>query len=115
MKKIILTPFILIILLTLFSFTTPNELDFVGTYGVSENDPASIELTLNKNKTFTYMDLSNPNEQLNVTGDWEVKNNKILLKNYTSEFAFHTKWKILKEGMVAKSRKGMTFYTLVKK
>ena len=115
MRKIIQAPFIVIILLTLFSFTGITELDFVGTYGVSENDPARIELTLNKDKTFTYKDLSNPAKPIDVKGSWSVKNNEILLKNYDSEFSFHTKWKIMKDGMVAKSRKGMTFYTLIKK
>lgn len=115
MRKIIQAPFIVIILLTLFSFTGITELDFVGTYGVSENDPARIELTLNKDKTFTYKDLSNPAKPIDVKGNWSVKNNEILLKNYDSEFSFHTKWKIMKDGMVAKSRKGMTFYTLIKK
>jgi hypothetical protein len=115
MKKLINTPFSVILLLTLFSFTQITELDFVGTYGVSENDPARIELRLNKDKTFTYKDLSNSDKQIDVKGNWEAKNNEILLKNYDSEFSFHTKWKISEEGMVAKSRKGMTFYTLVKK
>lgn len=115
MRKIFRTPFIVIILLALFSFTGITELDFVGTYGVSENDPARIELTLNKDKTFTYKDLSNPVKQIDVKGNWSVKNNEVLLKNYDSEFSFHTKWKIIKDGMVTKSRKGMTFYTLIKK
>jgi len=115
MKKLIKIPFIIIILLTLFSFTQITDLDLIGTYGVSENDPARIELTLNKDKTFTYKDLSNAAKQIDVKGNWEVKNNKILLKDYDSEFSFHTKWKISKDGMVAKSRKQMTFYTLGKK
>lgn len=115
MRKIIQTPFIVIILLTLFSFTGITELDFIGTYGVSENDSARIELTLNKDKTFTYKDLSNPDKQIDVKGNWSAKNNEILLENYDSEFSFHSKWKIIKDGMVAKSRKGMTFYTLIKK
>jgi hypothetical protein len=114
MKKLIKTPFIVILLLTLFSFTRITELDFVGTYGASENDPARIELRLNKDKTFTYKDLSNPDKQIDVKGNWEAKNNEILLKNYDLEFSFHTKWKISEDGMIAKSRKGMTFYTLGK-
>ena len=115
MKRIIQTPLIIIIFLILSSFTRVTELDCVGTYGVSENDPARIELTLNKNKIFAYQDLSNPAKQINVTGNWEVNKKKILLKNYDSEFFFHTKWKIAEDGMVAKSRNGMTFYRLIKK
>ncbi len=102
-------------LLTLFSFTRISELDFVGIYGVSENDPSRIELRLNLDKTFTYQDFSDPVKQITVKGNWEVKNKKIFLKDYDSEFSFHSMWKIMKDGMVAKSRKGMNFYTLVKK
>ncbi len=46
MKKIIKTTFITVALLTLFSFTTILESNYVGTYGVSDNDPSNIELKL---------------------------------------------------------------------
>jgi|TARA_B110000902_G_scaffold263358_1_gene342244 hypothetical protein len=114
MKQIIQSPIIAILLLTLFSFSGPTESNFIGTYGVSENDPAKIELTLNIDKTFTYQDLSNWSKQINIRGNWEVKNNTIFLKNAESAFPFHHKWKIMQKGTVAKSRKGMSFYTLHK-
>ncbi len=115
MKKLIKTSFIIGALFTMLSFASVSESDFTGVYGVSENDPTNIELVLNKDQTFTYKDFSNLTKKIDVTGNWELKNKHIVLKNYTSEFSFHTKWKITKEGMIAKSRKGITFYTLVKK
>ena len=115
MKKTTQTSLIIILILTLCSFTQVAELDYTGAYGVSENDPSRIELRLNKDKTFTYQDLSNSAKPINIKGNWEMQHNKVILKNYESEFDFHTKWKITNEGKVAKSRKGLTFYSLVKK
>lgn len=115
MKRIIQTSLIAGALLTLFSFTNSAELDFAGTYGVSVKDRVEIELQLNEDKTFAYKDLSNPSKPINVKGDWTVKNNTILLQNYDSEFSFHLKWKIVKDGMVAKSRNGLAFYSLSRK
>jgi uncharacterized protein (DUF2147 family) len=98
----------------LMSFTnTPNS-SIIGTYGVSENNPNVIELTLNADHTFAYKDFSNAKKPIDVNGNWEAKNDVILLKNYTTNFSFHNKWKIKMNGKVAKSRKGMTFYTLMK-
>lgn len=113
--KIIKTSFFTGVLLMLFSFTNTSEENFSGTYGVSENDPVIIELILNENKTFTYKDFSNSTQKIDVKGDWEVENNQVVLKNYDTKNSIHSKWKIVKDGMVAKSRKGLTFYTLVKK
>lgn len=115
MKNLIQTSFIIGIMLALSSFTRTYEFSLIGTYGFSEDNPAKIELVLNENKTFTYQDYSNPAKHIDVNGNWEVKNKKILLKSDDSESSFHSKWKIAKNGMVLKSRKGITFYTLAKK
>ena len=115
MKKLIATTFFITALLTFLSFTNIAEYDITGTYGVSKNDPSKIELTLNRDNTFAYQDFSNSNKKIDVTGNWEVKNKHIVLNNYSSEFSFHHSWKIVKNGLVVKSRKGMTFYTLIKK
>lgn len=114
MKKLIQTTFITGVLFALFAFSFPSASIFVGTYGVSANDPAVIELKLNEDMTFTFKDLSNPAKQIDTKGQWEIKNDVILLKKHDSEFPFHTKWKIMNDGKVAKSRKGLTFYTLSK-
>jgi hypothetical protein len=115
MKSILQTSLFAAILLTLSSFVNHKTADFIGVYGVSENDLSGIELTLNGDRTFTYKDFSNPSKKIDTHGNWELKNNHIRLVNFTSEYSFHSKWKIIKEGMAAKSRKGLTFYTLSKK
>ena len=115
MKKNIQTSFIAALLLTLSSFVNSTPTEFTGVYGVSENDPSQIELTLNEDKTFSYKDFSNPSKKIDVNGNWELKNKHIHFINYSSVYSFHSKWKIVDHGKVAKSRKGITFYTLVKK
>lgn len=115
MKTIFPSTLIIGILFAISSFTKPDETGLTGTYGVSENDPAQIELILNKDHTFTYQDLSNPDKNINVSGNWSFKNNQIILKDDRSELSFNDKWKIINDGTIAKSRKGMTFYTLRKR
>lgn len=114
MQKLIKSLSVAAFLLVLMSFTNAPNTDFIGTYGVSDSNPNKIELTLNADQTFTYKDFSNSEKQIDVQGNWEAKNDVIVLKNYTSAFSFHNKWKIKMDGKVAKSRKGMTFYRLVK-
>lgn len=104
----------LLIAITLFSFTTLDKGEIVGVYGVCESNPSAIQLTLNDDQTFTYRDHSNSNKPIDVHGNWELKNNHVILTNYTTDYSFHTKWKIDQNGTVAKSRKGMTWYTLGK-
>lgn len=114
MKKILQTSFFAVMLLSLVSFTAEPAQPFLGTYGVSQDDPSAIQLTLNADATFTFQDFSNPDRPIDVSGNWEVKNNHILLSGSDSSPSFHSKWKIVKDGMVAKSRKGITFYSLGK-
>ena len=114
MNRILKTSFSLLVLATLFSFTTIDKESIVGVYGVCEADPSAIQLTLNDDQTFTYRYHSNPNKLIDVQGNWELKKDHVILTNYTSEHPFHTKWKIDQEGKVAKSRKGMTWYSLSK-
>lgn len=102
-------------LLSLVSFTAEPIQPFLGTYGVSQNAPSAIQFTLNADETFTFQDFPNPDLLMKVAGTWEVKNNHILLRSSDSSPSFHTKWKIVKDGMVAKSRKGITFYRLGKR
>jgi uncharacterized protein (DUF2147 family) len=101
------------VFVSLLSFTNLTD-SIVGTYGVTENNPNKIELKLNADKTFTYKDFSNMEKQIDVTGNWELKNNTVLLKDYQSDFSFHNKWKIKNDGQIATARKGLTFYTLMK-
>ena len=114
MNKAIQTLLIASALLILSSFSNKQTIDFIGTYGVSDNDPSKIELVLNGDQTFSYQDFSNPSAPINIKGNWKRKNNQVILKDYNTELSFHSKWKIAKDGKLIKSRKGMTFYTLAK-
>lgn len=96
----------------MFSFAPADG--FIGTYGVGPNNPSKIELTINEDHSFSYQDYSNPSKEIDVSGTWEIQSGKIVLMNYYSLFSIHDKWKIEEHGMIAKSRKGMTFYTLHK-
>ncbi len=84
------------------------------TYGVSESDPSGIELHLTKNFEFTYQDFSNPDDKIQVQGTYTMKNEKIELVSDTDEVKFHNKWTLSDSRMKAKSRKGISFYSLHK-
>jgi hypothetical protein len=113
MKHVLNVSLILVIFASL-SFTKASGGYLTGIYGVSKNDPSKIELTLNDDHTFRYQDFSNPAKRIDVSGKWELKGKFVILKNTTVSGSFHNKWKISQDGVVAKSRKGMTFYTLNK-
>ena len=93
-----------------FESTTPN---YIGTYGVSNNNSSHLKLTIEEDGSFTYKDFTNPKKKINVSGTWNIKNGKITL-NSASKINYHNKWKFNKDGTVAKSRKGLLFYTLHK-
>jgi hypothetical protein len=103
-----------IVILATLSFTRIPKPGFIGTYGVSTNDPSHIELTLNTNHTFSYQDFSVPSKKINVTGSWELKGKYVILENAGHKVSFHNRWKFDENGIVAKSRKGFTFYALHK-
>ena len=103
--------FIISILLLLYSFKSDPEDSISGSYGVAEDDPSAILLTLNKDHSFSYRDYSHPEKKIETNGRWEYKRGKVILKDYESEYTFHDKWKI-KEGRIARSRKLLSFYTL---
>ena len=82
------------------------------TYGVSQNDPSQIELRLKKDYTFSYQDFSNSSKKIAVNGTYQIKKNKIQLNSKNKETKYHDTWKISNDNRTAKSRKGLTFYTL---
>lgn len=109
MKKL---PFLLLVISGLMLQAFRNAPAIVGTYGVGADDPAAISLTLLEDHSFSYQDRSVAAHQIYVAGKWEVHNGKIILKANGPTADFHDTWHISDEGRVAKSRKGMTFYTL---
>ena len=97
------------------SFTTEKSNGLDLTFGVSENDPSQIELNLDQDFTFTYRDLSVASQKIIIKGRYAMKNNKIHLIAEDSQIQFHDTWKISNDQSVAKSRKGISFYTLRRK
>ena len=112
--KLIRTIILSAFLFTAFTFKNASGSEILGTYGISKKDPAKIGLTIKEDKTFTYRYYSDLNQVTEAQGEWEIKNDKVILKNYPSNLSFHTKWKITDNGTVAKSRKGLNFYRFVK-
>lgn len=102
------------ILFFAFGFKGATKPDFIGTYGISKNDPAKLELRINANNTFYYTDLLDPAKKVEVSGNWEAKDNIIILKNYSSEFPYASKWKIEKTGRAIKCIKGTAVYRLAR-
>lgn len=105
---------IALICIALFSFafthTTPN---YIGTYKVSTDDPSNIRLEIRKDGHFYYQDFSNKSQKIKTKGKWVLKNKHIHLTP-DKNLKFHSKWSFSKDGRTAKSRNGISFYTLRK-
>ena len=97
-----------------FGFKGATKIEIPGAFGVSKSDAANLELRLNPDKTFTYAFISGQGKKVTISGNWELKNEAILLKDYTSEIPFHTKWKMEEDGMAIRSKRGLNFYRLVR-
>jgi hypothetical protein len=94
------------------SFTKKNDKQFIGTYSVSESDPAQIKLIINSDHTYYYQDFSISDNKIVTKGNWTLRGNKVVLND--SDIKFHDVWTFDKNGEVAKSRKGLTYYRLGK-
>ena len=79
------------VILVLFAFTT-NDPNYIGTFGVSNDDPSEITLKIEKGGTFSYQDFSNSSKKIKVEGTWIFKNKHIVLTS-TESLKFHNKWK----------------------
>jgi hypothetical protein len=108
----------ILVLATIFSFKTKQKLDIkavAGTYGVcsyQSEGKSLLSLILNDDKTFHYIDKTNPNKPIDVTGNYELSNNQIVLQNFKTTHQFHTKWKIDGNTKCIKAHKGLNFYRL---
>lgn len=114
MKKTIQTLTLIATIALMSSFAEKNSDQFIGTYGVSAEDPSQIKLTINSDHTFYYQDFSVSDKKIVTKGSWTIKGNKIVLKDNNTSTKFHNVWAFDKTGQIAKSRKGMTFYRLCK-
>ena len=96
-----------------FSFSPNPEAGIAGKYGVCACQEAPIvQLTLNEDHSFSYLDRSNPSKKVDVTGTWTLEKGRVVLGGYTSTYSFHTIWKVEDGGMTVKSRKGLAWYRL---
>lgn len=114
MIKIVKNLVFLTLVWFLSSFTGTDYLKFIGTYGVSETDPSRIQLTLKADQTFYYQDFSVSSHKIVAQGSWTLKGNKVVLSDKNAGRRFHRVWTFDKEGKVARSRNGLTFYRLCK-
>lgn len=102
----------LMTIIFLSSFTNKSSNEFIGTYGVSASDASQIKLIINADHTFYYQDFSISDKKIATKGSWTLRGNKVVLKN--NGLKFHNVWTFEKNGEVAKSRKGLSFYRLCK-
>lgn len=114
MKKLFFIPLIALCTFAVMSFNSVSEKTVIGMYGVSDTDPAKIQLIIGADHTFTYQDYSDMSKIIMVTGRWEQKEEFVVLKDYVSTYKFHDVWKISADGKVARSKMGITIYTLTK-
>jgi hypothetical protein len=101
-----------ILLLTTLTASKPPEQANVtiGTYGIYPNSSTIlIELKLNDDFTFNYVNNANLTKPVNTKGNWKVIGNTIELENFKSAFPINTKWTIDKDQPCLKSRKGLEF------
>lgn len=114
MTKLFKLSTLITVIILLVSFTTKSSNEITGTYSVPDSDPSNIKLIINADNTFSYQDHSIQSKKISVKGNWTMKGKKVVLKDYSSDYKFHTVWNIVEDSKVAKSRKGLTFYRLIK-
>jgi len=114
MKKSIKFLTLLLAMAFLSAFTDLNSNAYIETFGVSSTDPAQIKLTINSNHTFYYQDYSVSTQKIVVNGSWTLKRGKMILTSSKRVKKFRHVWTFARDGQVAKSRKGFTFYRLLR-
>jgi hypothetical protein len=112
MKKLTQSILLAGIAVILFAFTPKNETSFVGTCGVSPSNSSQITLRIFANQTYYYQDFSVPNQKIISRGRWFQAGNTLTLQVENAQKNFHRVWKFSLEGKLAKSRKGLCFYSL---
>ncbi|MNK00348.1 hypothetical protein D3C87_181320 [compost metagenome] len=110
MKKPFLGVFAaLLVLLTLsFGFNNETKVNY-GKFGGDGKTAPLIEL--NANKTFRYLDLTNKNNPIDITGSWKMVEQEVHLLN-VSQKKVMKELEVIREGNCLKARKNFAFYTL---
>ena len=105
--------------LMLVSFTPPTPPSApslrIGTYGVcgcgtTTATGPDISLALNNDQSFHYVNGTDRNELVDVTGSWEIKKDKVILRTASNE-EFAT-WTVDKNTSCLRTRKGLLFTRL---
>lgn len=104
--------------LMLVSFTPPGSPSAPalrsGTYGVCGCGTAAagtgISLSLSDDRTFHYVNRTDPAKRVDVAGNWETKGNKVTLRTASGE-VFET-WSVDKNTTCLRSRQGLLFTRL---
>ena len=119
-EKLILIAVCAFSVITLSGYKKPNKSNFAfGTYGVCDCDNAApketmIELTVNDDYTFHYVNNSDPAKKVNVAGKGQWEGERIVLTDYLSAHPINTKWSVDKNDPCIKSRLAMNFTRLCK-
>lgn len=100
-------------LLILMSFSNNPESTVVGTYGNPYDGVAGMQLTLNEDHTFVYLN-KNDDKDVRIEGTWTMKGENVVLESTSEKVKFPKVWSFENEGKAAKTRQGLTFYRLCK-
>lgn len=99
----------LLVLLTLsFGFNSETKVNY-GKFGGDGKTAPRIEL--NSNKTFHYLDLTDQNHPIDITGSWELAGQEVRLLNVSNKKVMKN-LEVIREGKCLKARKNFAFYTL---
>jgi hypothetical protein len=104
-----------VVAIPLIALSTKAQSNVIKTFGVPPADPSNIKLVLHADRTFTYQDFSHPTQKIKVSGTYTTHGAHLKLKASSEEqYAFHDRWKMVKQETSIKSRKGLTFYRLAR-
>lgn len=114
MKRInvVLVMLLSITMVSFVSIKPPKKVN-TGTYGVcscGKDGIPHIRLVINEDQTFHYYNVTDPSKKIDVTGNWVLDGNTIVLKNYKSDYPIHNRWKM--DDKCLRSRLGMNFTRL---
>ena len=110
MKKAFLSFVFIALTGVLLSFSkVPNANVSYGKFG--GDGYSAPQITLNENHTFHYVDKTNKQSPIDITGTWTVVENELHLLDVTNKRVMD-EFEITREGKCLKARKGMAFYTL---
>lgn len=119
MKQISILAVVCLLAMAFTRSVTPSKLpdNIAGKYGVcsvekEEAHPIALELILQTDNTFSYVDNTNPDDKIRVSGKWSIHDGDIILSDYPSVVKIMRIWKPEKDGSAMKSRKGTAFYRL---